>query len=799
MIDLRMRKPGSLARCFLVVFVALALVACGGEEAPAPVVEPPPPPPHPWDLFIDAQIEAHLAAHPAWAVTQGRHEFDGKLPDWSEDGIRREVQRLRAAKRDAEAFADADLTPEMQFQRDYFIARIDHDLFWLVKARWPFRNPQFYFGWLSDSLDPSPYVTLDYAPVEERMAAFTRYLEALPEAARQIRGNLRMPMPLPWLELGIDAFSGYASYFRDEVPAVWAEVEDPAMQQRFARANERAVTVMSDLAEWLESGRNIADESYALGPALYREMLWDTERVRISLADLLEAARSDMQRNLAELRNACAEFAPGFDLPNCMTKMSDNKPEAGSVAAARAQIVESRAFLDQTNLVSIPGNEEALVEVAPPYARSNFAYIAIPGPWEANQPSIYYIAPPDPAWSEDVQRDYIAGEADLLFTSIHEVWPGHFLQFMHANRSPWIFGRAFVSYAFAEGWAHYTEEMMLEAGFRDRDPEARVGQLSNALLRNARFIASLGLHTDGWTVEDAKNFFMDEAFQAEGTALRQAARGTYDPAYLNYTLGKLMIQRLREDWTAERGGREAWREFHDTFLSFGGPPIPLVRQQMMGEPEPRTVLPEPVTVIAPLPVIKDTAQEEEERQYIFAWDCGSRFVVSIEDPETLELELFVDQVGRKLSRVRSASGVRYEGDDIEFWNQGEEALLVVDGVETTCSLNRYQSDWIDAERRGAVFRALGNEPGWYVEVFTEGESKLVLDSGETTLRFEASGPADLEPGPGAVYTGKVQGLDIRIERTPGPCQDTMVDVEYESHVLVNVGGRLLRGCGRALD
>ena len=165
---------------------------------------------------------------------------------------------------------------------------------------------------------------------------------------------------------------------------------------------------------------------------------------------------------------------------------------------------------------------------------------------------------------------------------MHEVWPGHFLNFLHANRAQWVFGRLFVTYAFGEGWGHYTEEMMRDAGLRGASAEARIGQLSNALLRNARFLAAIGLHTQGMSVAEAERLFVEEAYQDEGTARQQAARGTYDPAYLNYTLGKLLIRDLRDDWTASRGGRSAWREFHDSFLGYGGPPIPLVREQMMG-------------------------------------------------------------------------------------------------------------------------------------------------------------------------------------------------------------------------
>jgi len=544
-----------------------------------------------WDRFVNDYIEASLAAHPAWAVYQGRHEFDGQMPDWSRAGITAEIERLQQARNDARAFSAAALTKREQFQRDYFIARIDHDLFWLEKANWPFRNPIHYLGWMSDSLDPSPYITLDYAPKAERMQAFTDYLKTIPRVAAQIQDNLQLPMPATWLQYGIDSFGGYADYFANEVPAVWADVEDAALQADFAAACDDAVTAMRALADWLEANRDSATDDYALGPDLYRQMLWDTERVNTPLDQLEAIARADLARNQADLASACASFAPGLDVRACFARMSANKPEGGPVAAARQQLDELKAFLLEQDLVSIPGSEEALVAEAPPYARSNFAYINIPGPWEQNQPSVYYIAPPNPDWPAEVQAGYIPGEADLLGTSVHEVWPGHFLNFLHANRSPWIFGRAYVGYAFAEGWAHYTEEMMLDAGLRDGSAEAKIGQIANALLRNARFISSLGLHTQGWTVAQSRQFFIEEGYQSEGQALQQAARGTYDPGYLNYNMGKLMIMRLRDDWAASRGGRAAWKAFHDEFLSHGGPPIPLVRQSMLGEAEPRSEFP----------------------------------------------------------------------------------------------------------------------------------------------------------------------------------------------------------------
>jgi len=315
-------------------------------------------------------------------------------------------------------------------------------------------------------------------------------------------------------------------------------------------------------------------------------MLEATEAVTTSLDELETLGRADLARNQEALRSACAAFAPEATLGDCMMRMDAAKSPLGPVAEARTQLPTLKQFLLDTDLVSIPGTEEALVEEAPPYNRQNQAYIDIPGPYETGMPSVYYIAPPDPSWTPEEQAAYIPGIKNLLFTSVHEVWPGHFLNFLHSNRAPSLFGRVFVGYAFAEGWGHYAEELVWEAGFESGNAETQIGQLSNALLRNCRFLSAIGLHARGMTQEESRDLFRNECYQDEGTARQQSARGTYDPAYLNYTLGKLMIRKLREDWTAVRGGRRAWKAFHDAYLSYGGPPIPLVRRAMLGDDSP---------------------------------------------------------------------------------------------------------------------------------------------------------------------------------------------------------------------
>lgn len=529
-----------------------------------------------WATFQNHFIDQYFELNPTFAAYQGRHEFDGRLPDWTEAGLTAQKDFLRTAIQDAEAFNN--LTPQQDYERDYLVAVARGNLFWLDTADQPHTNPAFYMG----SLSPSMYVTRPYAEPASRLRAYITYLQAVPAAAQQIRANLRTPLPLPFIDYGRSAFGGLADYYLGDGKAAFASVEDAALQTELNTASAAAADAMRSLATWVTEQTPNATQDFALGAERFAQMLRDTEMVDIPLAQLEAIGRADLQRNQQALQQACAQYAPRASIPECMRRLNERKPQGGAVPGARAQLAGLRQFIVDHNLVTIPGEEQALVEEAPPFNRQNFAYIDIPGPYETNLPSVYYIAPPDPNWPAAVQRDFVPGENELLFVSVHEVWPGHFLNFLHANRSQLQFGRIFVGYAYAEGWAHYTEEMMYDAGLGNGDPAVHIGQLSNALRRDCRFLSAIGLHTGGMTVEQSRQMFVNECYQDEGNARQQAARGTYDPAYLNYTMGKLLIRRLREDWTATHGGREGWHDFHDQFLSYGGPPIPLVRQQMMG-------------------------------------------------------------------------------------------------------------------------------------------------------------------------------------------------------------------------
>ncbi|HET8690946.1 MAG TPA: DUF885 domain-containing protein [Steroidobacteraceae bacterium] len=563
---------------FAAVLLSALLAACG--QKPAPAAE------SGWPAFVQQFVDDFLAAHPTMAFAAGRKEYAGQLPDWSREGIAAEIARLKGIAEKARAFDDAGLTDDQRFERDYLLAVVDRNLFWLEKAEWPFRNPTFYFDWGLDFLSPDPYLTKPYAPPEQRLQDFTRWLDAIPAATAQIRANLRAPMPRSWIDEGIANFGGMVPFLRDDAPRAFAEVKDEALQKAYAEANGRAIAAFQSLADWLEAQRATQTEDFAIGAELFAEMLKRTEGVDIPLDRLKAIGEADLARNLAALDEACREFAPGTDRKGCTAKMKSHRPEGGAVEGARKQLDVLRAFVVDQKLATIPSDDPILVDQAPPYQATNFAYINPAGPYDVGMPSTYYIAPPDPTWPKAKRDAYTPGVADLMSTSVHEVWPGHFLHSLHWNRAKSLIARLFPGYSFTEGWAHYAEEMMWEAGLSGGLPggraEYRVGQLSKALYRDVRYLCAIGMHTQGMKVADCEKMFLAQAFQDPGNAQQQAARGTYDPGYLNYTLGKLMILKLRDDWTASRGGRAAWGEFHDRFLSFGGPPVPMVRKAMLG-------------------------------------------------------------------------------------------------------------------------------------------------------------------------------------------------------------------------
>jgi len=532
-----------------------------------------------WDALAARYVDWNFRAHPARAVYAGLHQFDGQVRDFSRAALARDAEALRGFRREMAAVDPASLPEVKRLEREVLLAAVDRELFSLEDARLPFRSPVAY----GHDLSPSIYVTRPYAPLEVRARAFAAYARRVPQVARQARENLETPMPRTFVGIGRIAAGGLARYLAEDAQQAFAAVADPALRAEVKAAGDAAAAAMKDLDAYFAEQEKTANDAFALGPERFLRLLRATERVELPLDRLEEIGRKDLERNLAALKEACARVAPGATLEACVQEVEGRKPAEGPVEAARKQLDGLEAFIRERGVVTIPSGERARVDEAPAYQRWNSAYIEIPGPYEQGLPSVYYIAPPDPRWSEADRASYIPGQSVLLFTTVHEVWPGHFLQFLHGNRAPSRVLQLFPAGGFTEGWAHYAEELMWEAGLGEGDPRAHVGQLLDALLRNCRYLSAIGLHTKGMAVGESERMFREQCFQSPGNARQQAARGTFDPAYLQYTMGKLMIRKLREDWTATRGGRAAWRSFNDTFLSYGAPPVPVVRKVMMGE------------------------------------------------------------------------------------------------------------------------------------------------------------------------------------------------------------------------
>ena len=559
----------------LLAIVASGLIAaCGGPKEPG--TEAGVEARQPWPDFVATVIADYYRQNPETAVDAGLHEYDGQMSDISAAALQEYAAWIDATLEAAAAYSD--LGGIAAFERDYLTTYLGGQRFWLRKSEFPSKNPLFY----ASQIGISVYTDREYAPLDQRIQAYTQYIGQLPVLLEQMQANLQPPLPAPYVQMGSLVFDGMVDYLSTTVPGIFAPVEDEQLQRQFTAANDAAIDALQRSVGWLDGLKQTANDDYALGEERFLEMLRASQGVDVTLAELKGAGQRDLDRNLEMLSEACAEFAPGESTVDCVRRAQNRKPPEGAVGGAQRQLPVLKKFVIDNDIASIPGTEDALVAEAPPHRRFNFAYINIPGPFEKGLPSTYFIAPPDPSWSEEDQLAYIAGETDLLAVSVHEVWPGHFLQFLHSNRTGNAVGRHFGTYTYTEGWAHYTEQMMVDAGLGDGDPEVRIGQLLNALKRNVRYMSAIGLHAEGMTVEESQAMFETKAFMDFGNASQQAYRGTYDPGYLNYTLGKLMINKLRDDWTAGRGGREAWGRFHDQFLSYGTPPIPLVRDLMLG-------------------------------------------------------------------------------------------------------------------------------------------------------------------------------------------------------------------------
>lgn len=529
-----------------------------------------------WEQVVARFGEEYFRLFPDVAAHIGRHEFDGLLPDWSEAGLERTSQALHRLHQMIEDVGESGLSDEQKFQRQYLLGAVESEIYWVDDSDTAHISIDYY----RRAFEISTFVYDEYASAEVRMRALTRLARSMVRACDEIRANMRLPMNEELRAHSQTFVANIAKFLDGDVREVFKAVRD----SDFDLAITEAVKKLNELASFYASQKGRATAGFAMGPERFQKMLKANDGITVPLAQVKRAGERELAANKKQLADDCAKFAPGAPIAKCIAKAEEDKP-SDMVVAARDQLKSLKAFLRQRQLVTIPSDEEALVKESPSYLRWNTAALRSPGALDKGLPSTFFITPPNPSWSVEKQRAYVKALPALLVTSAHEVWPGHFLHTLHDNQRPVLFGRIFRAYSTVEGWAHYTEEMMVDEGLGDGDPRVRIAQLKYALMRDARFLSSIGLHTENWTREMAEKFFRDNAFSDSGLAEQQAMRGIFDPGFDSYTLGKLMVKKLRADWFKAQNGTGTLRAFHDRFLSYGNPPIPLIRRQMLGYEE----------------------------------------------------------------------------------------------------------------------------------------------------------------------------------------------------------------------
>ncbi|HLW47987.1 MAG TPA: DUF885 domain-containing protein [bacterium] len=545
-----------------------------------------PAPPHDDSLAALSQdfLTSLYDAHPTLAASLGLHEYDGRVPNLSERARADRASTLRSqASRAAALRPSSGLSADEQHDLTLLGAAFDEELFELESLRDFERNPLAYAG----LIDVSNYVKRDYAPLDRRVAALTRHLRQIPDVLATARATLRPPLPRPFVETALDVYRGTVAFHEGDLPAAVRAAETPEVRSAFERANAAALDALRSFIEHLGGDvRTGATAGFAIGEGRFRTMLRAGEMVDIELDRLLEVGRRDLAHNGERLRAACEAAAPGMAIRDAIKRQSSQHPPAERLIDEAAQVLEElRAFVEGTGLVSIPSAVRCRVEPTPPFARWAFAMMDTAGPFEASSESFYYVTPPEPGWSAEQTEEWLTkfDYGTLRDVGIHEVYPGHYVHFLHVRQVGRPLRQVLTSYAFVEGWAHDCEQLMLEQGFRPHDSALRIAQASEALLRDVRFLAAIGMHTRGMRLEDATRLFMEHAYLEPLPAEKEAVRGTFDPGYLNYTLGKLMMRKLRDDVRARDGARFTLRGFHDTLLALGAPPLPLARRTLLGD------------------------------------------------------------------------------------------------------------------------------------------------------------------------------------------------------------------------
>ncbi len=547
-----------------------------------------------YEAIAEEFIKGYFAARPLLGTAIGLHEYDGKITDYSRLALDAELSRLKRFDDRLQKFELNKLSQRQSIDLRILQAAIRNEIFQREAMAIYERNPIVY----ARAADVNIYIKRNFAPLEDRVHSIVAIESQVPNILIAARTNLDPVLPKPYVELAIRVAKGSADFLRKNLVEAVAELRDERVRTEFLEANRKAAAALTDYAAWLERDKlPKATADFALGQEKFQRLLKETELVDLPPEKVLETGLTQMHKEQKAFADAAKRIDSNKSAVEVFKQMQSEHPTPESLLADIGKDLEQiRKFVVTRKLVTIPSEVRARVKETPQYRRAtSFASMDTPGAFEKRATeAYYYVTPPESDWPP-LQKDEWLTAFNFYSTdvvSIHEVYPGHYVQFLRLNASPASkVEKIFGSYAFIEGWAHYCEKMMVDEGYgtvanpseadEKRAAKYRLAQADEALLRLCRLCVSIKMHTQQMTVEEAAKFFQDNCYYEEKPARAEAMRGTFDPGYLNYTLGKLQILKLRDDYKAQEGANFSAQKFHNELLNHGMPPIRLLRELML--------------------------------------------------------------------------------------------------------------------------------------------------------------------------------------------------------------------------
>jgi uncharacterized protein (DUF885 family) len=534
---------------------------------------------------VDHFIESELRMFPERATGLGDHRFDNRIDDVSAHGIAEEIRHATDWKAKLSTFNSEALSPSNRADRDWLIARCDGELLSTQELRTYQRDPGMY-------LPTSAVYSLikrNFAPLERRMQSVTERERAAQKNFDYARANLRPErVAQVTIDINLEQMPATIAFFEKSLPEAFREVPDGRNKSAFQVANRQVVEALKKYGEWLTNDlRPRATGNYAIGVEAYRRMLADADMVDIPLDRLEAVGVAELARLQARFRQTAKELDPKVSPAEAAATLAKQHPPADQVIAqVNSGLAALRTYVVDHHIATVPSEVPPIVAETPPFMRATtFASMDSPGPLEKSTEAYFYVTLPDPTWPAQKAEQLLAFYAPptISDTSVHEVYPGHYVQFLNNRLNPDPVRTIYHSGANSEGWALYCEQMMLDEGLHGSDPRYRLAQLQMALMRACRYLVGIRMHTRGMTVDEAADFFEENSYQTPHNARVEALRGTDDPGYLRYQLGKLMILKLREDLKKKEGASFDLGRFHNEYLRQGAVPVPLIRRAMLGD------------------------------------------------------------------------------------------------------------------------------------------------------------------------------------------------------------------------